>query len=213
MNLKTDLSDRSNRLVPTWDKIAPLMQTEFARLSVFVSLIGYLLIFSDVLFENGYPTFSVMLGQPKDAVATDLFLLSATTKWRLLYLGVIFLMIGRITFDMFWPNRLKTKGFAKADFVENAQKTIIRSEIDAMFARVAPRDCDDTTQSEFAPKRTELCDILFPKFNHWARTVKFLNKALRVFFARSWPKTMNLPCTKERSSDPCRSSRALAGIC
>ncbi|MDR7124896.1 hypothetical protein [Pseudotabrizicola sp. 4114] len=162
----------------SWEIVAPLLQTEIARLSIFMSLAGYVVLFSDLLFTQGYPTFSNLFQGERDPVSAGVFLLSPIVKWRMVYIGLIFLMFGRLLFSFGCPARLKTHGFSKVDYVQSAQKSVIRSEYDAMFARVGSSPTV-AAPGTFGMQKNELYGLLFPDFDVWGKAIYEVNRGIR----------------------------------
>ena len=160
---------------PTWDQIAPYMQTELARLSIFMSLVGYMVVFSDLLFVDGVPSFSGLLASSStEEPSANYFMLEAETKWRLTYFAFFSLFIARLWFNFCCPKRLK-RGFVKSDYVQSIQSLPIKSDIDSMFSRVAPKQRADQEDYSFEEQRQELIGLLFPNYDIWQKAVREVN--------------------------------------
>lgn len=154
----------------SWTFAASLMQTELAKLSIFLSFAGYLVIFSDAFFEGGYPNFPGLGLEKVDPGNAQTFMVSSVTKWRLIYFGLLSLMVGRLFFNFKCPTRLREHGFTKSGYIQSIKRTLLRSDCDAMFDRVKP-DQNDPEVYMFEMKKQELYEILFPDFNAWARAL------------------------------------------
>lgn len=153
----------------TWKHVAPLMQTELARLSLFMSFAGYLVLFSDVFFENGYPSFAGLLGHDVGASAAPTFFLSPVSKWQMIYFGLMFLMVGRLFFSWRCPDRLKEHGFRRIDFIQSCQRLTLKSSFVEMLDRVEMKEGEKGRISGFETKRVELTKLLFTEYDLWGR--------------------------------------------
>lgn len=152
----------------SWEGLAPLMQTELARLSVFMSLAGYAVVFSDLLFSSGLPSFERLLGSSSsETLNTNYFLLDAPVKWRCAYFAFVALFLARICFTSCRPTRLEHE-LRKIDFIQSMKSTHIRSEFEAMFNRVTPSE-SAAGWHDFDHKRQEFLGLYFPEFDMWAK--------------------------------------------
>ena len=166
--------------ISSWDRVAPLMQTEIARLSIFMSLAGYTVLFSDLIFKDGYPNFTNLGIQDLSSGGPSLFCLPSTMKWQMFYFAMVFLMAGRLLYVWGCPDRLKEHGFQKFAFVQSVKTALPKTAYDEMFKRVcaAHNSRGIGNSYEFEQKKRELDKLLYPDYDRWA-TVMY-NHNLKV---------------------------------
>lgn len=171
-----DVRNWCSKRVPNWVVIAPFMQTELARLSIFMSLAGYVIVFSDLLFPNGLPSFNGLVGAASgNTVADDRFFLSSLLKWQLFYFALIFLMCARLLFISRCPKRLKEHGFLKSAYIQSMQTPLIENDLEAVLSRISPKSGNTYDNSVFDQKKHDLTLLLFPEYNLWAKINYQLN--------------------------------------